>query len=82
MPSRNFVLGAHNKGTTGQPSDNSGIERWDKWDKGLSLLSIIGAGCITPTDANLSANIGTFPEGFCSLSHNLITGLGLGLRHR
>ena len=38
-------------------------------------MSIIGTGCLAPTDASLSANIGSFPEGWRSLSH----WVGLGL---
>ena len=47
----------------------SSEERWDKRDGGLLSLSVIGAGRLAPTDANLSANIGSFPEGWRSLSH-------------
>ena len=43
-------------------------ERWDKRDGGLPSLSVIGAGRLAPTDASLSANIGSFPEGWRSLS--------------
>ena len=42
-------------------------ERWDKRDGGLLLMSVIGAGHLAPTDASLSANVGSFPEGWCSL---------------
>ena len=47
----------------------SGEERQDKRDGGLSLLSVIGAGHLAPTDASLSANVGSFPKGWHSLSH-------------
>ena len=43
---------------------DSSVERWDKRNGELPSSSIIGAGHIAPTDTNLSANIGTFPEGF------------------
>ena len=46
----------------------SGDERQDKRDGGLLLLSVIVAGCLVPTNASLSANIGSFPEGWRSLS--------------
>ena len=47
----------------------SGEERWDKRDRGLLLLPVIGAGCLALTDASLSANVGSFPKGWRSLSH-------------
>ena len=31
-------------------------------------MPVIGAGHLAPTDASLSANIGRFPERWCSLS--------------
>ena len=46
----------------------SGDERQDKRDGGLLLLSVLGAGRLAPTDASLSANVGSFSEGCCSLS--------------
>ena len=46
----------------------SSDERQDKKDGGLLSLPIIAARCLVPTDTSLSANVGSFPEGWCSLS--------------
>ena len=51
-------------GSLGGSSD----ERWDKKDRKPSSLPVIGARHLVPTDASLSANVGSFPKGWCSLN--------------